>query len=121
MKLASKITMGLLASLSLTAAVAQTTPVKAPPPAGMHQGPGPGHKEVTRAEVLAKAAAHFDAADVNKDGVLTRDEHRAHRKEMRDQRGQRPGHPEHPRADGAPDQKGPPPPREGGLGPAPQR
>lgn len=121
MKLASKIAVGLLASLSLTA-IAQTAPVNtmssAPHPE-VRPGQGPEHKGITRAEVLAKAGARFDAADANKDGVLTRDERRAERKKVRDQRRHHLDGAEHAPGHAPGKHKGPPPPHGDGPGPAP--
>lgn len=126
MKLAAKLTLGLLASLSMTAAMAQTAPVKPTPPQAPHHGPGPEQKDLTRAEVLAMAGERFDRADTNKDGILTKDERRAAHKKMRDRRGPPPGDFDGPPPGGPHgDHKGPPPPRDGGPadkgGPAPQR
>ena len=55
------------------------------PMAGMD---GNGDRTITRAEFLAGAMKHFDAADANHDGKLTKEErraaHQAHRREMRE-------------------------------------
>lgn len=55
-----------------TAAFAQT-----PPPAGPGGPDGREMKSITRAEALAKAGAHFDKIDTNKDGVIDAAERKA--------------------------------------------
>ncbi|WOI54055.1 hypothetical protein [Parvularcula sp. LCG005] len=53
--------------------------------------PGPGPRPMegpkTRAEVVDRVSAHFDAMDANDDGYLTKDEMRKGRQEMRRQKG----------------------------------
>lgn len=107
MKTVSKLAIGLLAAASMSTAMAQPTPAPAP-----HQGPAFHHKDVTRAEALAKAAERFDRVDTNKDGVLTKDERRAMRHKMRDHRGAPPRHPGQLPPGASKDHKGPPPPRD---------
>jgi hypothetical protein len=122
MKSASKITLALVASLSMAGAVAQTAPVKPAPPSNPRIAAGPDHKghgqkDITRADFLAKAGERFDRVDTNKDGVLAKDERRAERQLMREHGGMHPRHPQGQPPGGPGEHKGPPPP--GGPGPAP--
>lgn len=66
-----KMSAAVVALLSASAAFAQASA-----PAS-----SPEVKGVTRAEVLARAAERFDAADTNKDGVLSREEKLQERKQ----------------------------------------
>lgn len=119
MKATSKILFGLVAAVTFTGAMAQASAPDQGP-----QGPGarkerPAPHAITRAEAMDHAAKRFDAADANKDGVLTPDEMRAAFER---------GHREHkgPPHDGVRgDRKGPPPPggpeSAGGDAPPPRR
>lgn len=69
-----------------TAAFAQT-----PPPAGPGGPDGREMKSITRAEALAKAGAHFDKIDTNKDGVIDAAERKAAHEKRRELHGQHPG------------------------------
>jgi hypothetical protein len=113
-----RITAAAAALLSASAAMAQVqTPPARPhgPPPEMEQS-GPGAKGITRAAALAHAAERFDAADTNKDGILSHSEMRAAREH---------GPHGHGRPDGGPDgRRGPPPggefgPRGQGSNPPP--
>jgi hypothetical protein len=138
MKTMSKLALGLLASMTVTAAMAQAPQVKQEPPVPQVAPAGKPEKalkELTRGDVLAKASQRFDAVDTNNDGKLSVEEQKAaHQKfrEMRQkhrhqgQRGDRQGPP--PDAKLAPphdgpshtaDLKGPPPPHGGMPGPRP--
>ncbi len=89
-----KTLLALLATCALGTALAQPA---SPPSAGMPAGhPEHGPREVNRAEFLKRAAEHFDQMDANRDGKLSREEHRAgretrreHMKERREQMGER--------------------------------
>jgi hypothetical protein len=115
-KLTSKLLLGVAAAFSVTSAMAQVSGSEQGP-----QGPGarkerPAPRAITRAEALDHAAKRFDAADANKDGVLSPDEMRAaFERGHRDHKG-----PSHDGAHG--DRKGPPPPGSlGGDAPPPRR
>ncbi len=98
-----KTLLALLAASAVGAVLAQPA---SPPGDGMPAGhPKHGPREVNRAEFLNRASKHFDQMDANRDGKLSREEHRAgrearrehaqerreHMKERREQRGER-GH-----------------------------
>lgn len=90
MKKMFKISAAAFALLSASAAFAQTS--------------APDMKSITRAEVLARVAARFDAADTNKDGVLSRDEkHQAREQKMHDKHMRHPGMRRGPPPPGGPD------------------
>jgi hypothetical protein len=95
--------------LSASAAFAQIAPT-GPAPQGPRldlSKPAPDMKGITRAQALAHAAARFDEADLNKDGILSRDEMRqARAKHMHEKHMRHPGE----KGDGPGDRRGPPPP-----------
>lgn len=72
MKKLSTLALGLLAGLTMNVVLAQTPPSRS----ATAEQPS-SHKPLTRADALAMAAKRFDAADANKDGVLTPEEMRA--------------------------------------------
>lgn len=85
-----------LAVLALTAAAATSAFAQQGPRAERApHGPAAGQTErpdfapVTRGQALGRAAERFDAADVDKDGVLSRDEMRAARQARRETHAER--------------------------------
>lgn len=115
MKHIPKILLGLAAAVSFTGAMAQEAPQGDGRRGPAAHGERPAPRAITRAQAIEMATKRFDAADTNKDGVLTPDEmHAAFERGRAEHKG--------PPRDGAQgDHKGPPPPGgPGGEAPPPR-
>lgn len=77
MKTISKMLVGLTATLSVTAAMAQVVPPHEGGPEHFSKKERPAPRAITRAQALEMAGKHFDMADTNKDGILSVEEQQA--------------------------------------------